>query len=379
MQPRPGAGTPVHGEAFPLRERRLFANARGLTCPHVHAPLQNWLRLLASRLALLLVTFLFAATALFLAVRAVPGDPVALRLKRPDPVRVAALRAELGLDDPWPVQWARYLGHFVSGKWGRSITTGREVADDVGEFLPATVELSLAALGFGVIFGAAMAVAAEVLRLEAARRLALALGTIGLTVPVFWVGLLALVVGSAWLGWFPSSGRLAIAVVPPPTITGLLTLDALLAGDFRAIGSALRHLALPALCLSLFQAAYVCSVLQARLQDPRLRTLLLSLRARGLGPARIWCRHVLQVVSAPVLAVIGTNFGMLLGGAVLTETVFSWPGVGRYLVNAVITRDVFVVENVLLLVVLLVVVVVFACDLLARMINPVAVRTEEEA
>ncbi len=110
----------------------------------------------------------------------------------------------------------------------------------------------------------------------------------------------------------------------------------------------------------------------------RLRALVLSLRARGLGPVRIWCRHVLKVVSAPVLAVIGTNFGSLLGGAVLTETVFSWPGLGRYLVEAVIARDVFVVENVLLLVVLLVVVVVFATDLLARLINPVAIRAEDE-
>jgi ABC-type dipeptide/oligopeptide/nickel transport system permease component len=107
--------------------------------------------------------------------------------------------------------------------------------------------------------------------------------------------------------------------------------------------------------------------------------LILSLRARGLGPARIWWRHVLKVVSAPLLAVIGSNFGTLLGGAVLTETVFSWPGIGRYLVGAVINRDIFVVENVLLLVVLLVIVVVFSTDLLARWINPVAVRAEEEA
>ena len=162
-------------------------------------------------------------------------------------------------------------------------------------------------------------------------------------------------------------------------ITGFLTVDALLAGDSAAFVSALRYLALPALCLSLFQAAYICSVLQARLQDARLKTLLISLRARGLPPVRIWWRHVLRVVSAPVLAVIGTNFGALLGGAILTETVFSWPGVGRYLVTAVINRDVFVVENVLLLVVLLVVGVVFATDLLARVINPVAVRGEDES
>jgi ABC-type dipeptide/oligopeptide/nickel transport system permease component len=359
--------------------RRLFGAGGGVACGALPTHLHDWLVRGGRKAALLLAIFVLAATALFLAVRAVPGDPVALRLKRPDPVRVAALRAQLGLDDPAPVQWVRYLGNFATGNWGRSITSNRVVLDDVAEYLPATIELSLAALGLGIVLGAAMAIGAEVFRFEMLRRLSFALGTIGLTVPVFWVGLLLLVIGSAWLGWFPSSGRLDVSIITPPAVTGFLTIDALLAGDGAAFFSALRHLALPALCLSLFQAAYVCSVLQGRLQDVRLKTLVISLRARGLRPVRIWFRHLLRVVSAPVLAVIGTHFGALLGGAVLTETVFSWPGVGRYLVTAVITRDVFVVENVLLLVVLLVVAVVFVTDLLARVINPVAVQEEDDA
>lgn len=328
--------------------------------------------------SLLLVIFLVGATALFFAVRAVPGDPVALREKRPDPARIAAVRAQLGLDDPMPVQWARYLGHFVTGAWGRSITSNRPVAQDVAEFLPATIELSVAALMLGIVFGGVMAIGSEVARWAVFRRVAYALGTIGLTVPVFWVGLLALMVGSAALGWFPSSGRLDVMIIPPPAVTGFMTIDAILAGNGRAFVSALHHLALPAICLSLFQAAYICTVLQARLQEVQLQILIVSLRARGLSPARIWWRHVAKVVSAPVLAVIGTNFGTLLGGAVLTETVFSWPGLGRYLVEAVRARDIFVVENVLLLVVLLVVGVVFLTDLAARLINPVALRAEEE-
>lgn len=336
----------------------------------------GFLRLVGRKVVLLLAIFLFAGTALFWAVRAVPGDPVALRLKNPDPVRVAAVRAQLGLDDPLPAQWWRYVSRFGAGEWGRSITSGRTVRDDVAEFFPATIELSLAALVLGVLFGATMAVGGEVFRVGALRRLAFALGTIGLTVPVFFVGFLALIVGSWWLGWFPSSGRFDVAMIAPPGFTGFLTVDSMLAGDGAAFVTACRHLTLPALCLSLFQAAYVCSVLQARLQDARLKTLVISLRARGLGPARIWGRHIFKVVSAPVLTVIGTNFGGLLGGAVLTETVFSWPGVGRYLVSAVIARDVFVVENVLLLVVLLVVAVVFATDVLARILNPVAAREE---
>ena len=224
----------------------------------------------------------------------------------------------------------------------------------------------------------ATAIGAEVFRAGWARAVSGLLGTLGLTVPVFWIGLLLLLGGSLALGWFPSGGRFDLAALPPPMRTGLLTLDALLAGDLAASGTALLHLALPAACLSLYPAAQVCAVLLARLQDPRLRTLITSLRARGLHPARIALRHIAPVVSAPVITAIGSNFGALLGGAVLTETVFSWPGIGRYLVDAVINRDLYVVQNVLLFVLMLVVVVVLAADFLARLANPAGLRHGED-
>ena len=140
--------------------------------------------------------------------------------------------------------------------------------------------------------------------------------------------------------------------------------------------AAMNHLVLPAFCLSLYPAAQVCSVLQARLQDPKVQVLRTALRARGFGPVRIWLRHLLKVGSAPVVTVVGTSFGTLLGGAILVETVFSWPGMGRYMVDAVLNRDIYVVQNVLLLVILLVVGVVFLTDFLAYLINPVAVKEE---
>jgi ABC-type dipeptide/oligopeptide/nickel transport system permease component len=320
-----------------------------------------------ARLAAILVA---AGTCVFFAVRAVPGDPVALRLKNPDPVLVAQERARLGLDRPLLAQWWLHQRSFVSGDWGRSLTTGRPVREDFAEFFPATLELALAGLALGVLVGVFTAIGAEVLHGAWARRFSALLGTLGLTVPVFWIGLLLLLGGSLLLGWFPSGGRYDLAALPPPTRTGLLTVDALLAGDLAACGTALRHLALPALCLSLYPAAQVCAVLLARLQDPKLRTLITSLRARGLHPARIALRHIAPVVSAPVITAIGSNFGALLGGAVLTETVFSWPGLGRYLVDAVINRDLYAVQNVLLFVLMLVVVVVLVTDLLARLVNP---------
>ncbi|MGH8021704.1 MAG: ABC transporter permease [Opitutaceae bacterium] len=342
------------------------------------AHILDFLRQTGRKLMLVLAIFLIASTALFFAIRAVPGDPIALRLKNPDPARVAEERARLGLDQPVHVQWLRYVSSFVSGDWGRSLTSGRLVRVDVGQFFPATLELGLSGLLIGIVVGVLTAVFAEVFRVGALRRLSFLLGTLGLTVPIFWIGMLMLIAGSWWLGWFPSSGRIDLATIPPPARTGFGSIDALLAGDTQAFLSALNHLALPALCLSLYPAAQVCAVLQSRLQDQRLKTLQISLRARGLAPGRIWSRHLLKVVSAPVVTAVGSSFGALLGGAVLTETVFSWPGIGRYLVGAVLDRDLYVVQNVLLLVVLLVVAVVFTADFLARVINPAAGRADME-
>lgn len=327
---------------------------------------------LARKMALAGVIFALAGLAVFLAVRAVPGDPVGLRLKTPDPVRVAQERARLGLDRPVVVQWWMYQRGFLSGEWGTSFTTGRAVRDDFVEFFPATMELAVAALGLGLALGVATAVGAEAFLVGWLRRFSQLLGALGLTVPVFWIGLLALMVGSLLLGWFPSGGRFDLSLVPPPVRTGWMTVDAMLAGDPGALVDALRHLALPSLCLCLYPAAQISSVLRARLRDPKLVTLITSLRARGLGSFRIWLGHVARVTSAPVITAMGSNFGALLGGAVLTEMAFSWPGIGRYLVDAVINRDLYVVQNVLLFVLLLVIAVVFAADVLARLVNPTA-------
>lgn len=337
----------------------------------------RFLGLVGRKLGLFVVIYLIASLALFLAIRAIPGDPIALRLKNPDPVRVAQERERLGLDEPVVTQYVIYGKRFWTGDWGRSLLSGRPVREDVARFFPATLELSFCGLALGILVGVITAVFAEVFNLGILRRISFFLGTVGLTLPIFWIGLLALIVGSLWLGWFPGGGRFDFSLIKPADVTGFLTIDSLLEGDLTKFAAAVNYLALPAFCLSFYPAAQVCSVLRARLQDPKLNTLVAALRARGIGPVRIWVHHVLKVVSAPVITVIGTNFGALLGGAVLTETVFSWPGIGRYLVTAVLDRDLYVVQNVLLLVILLVVTVVFFTDFLAVLINPVATRDSE--
>ena len=322
--------------------------------------------------------FLLGSLLVFAAVQAMPGDPVSLRFKNPDPARVAEIRAELGLDDPWVVQYVRFVGDFLTGDWGESIRSGRPVGGEVAKFLPATIELGGLALLLGSLAGVALVLVSEALGWRGLRRLTAGLGALGLTVPIYWIGLVLAVGFALQLGWLPVSGRFDFTRMAPEG-TGFLLLDSLLAGDVSSFWIVVRYLVLPVVTLALYPAALVAGTLAARLEDARIEQLLVALRARGLGPWRIWGWHILRLVGAPLVTVIGTNFGALLGGAVLTETVFSWPGMGRFLVHGVLTQDVFIIQHGLLLVVLLAALVVALADVLARWLSPVAGRGNGQA
>ncbi|WP_309007358.1 ABC transporter permease [Pelagicoccus sp. SDUM812005] len=318
-----------------------------------------------------LALYFFASLAIFAAIDAIPGDPVALRFgKMVDAERVALERERLGLDRTFVERFLLSQKRFVSGDWGKSLSSARATTEDFRAFMPATLELSLCAMAIGVLVGLSVALTGALGTHPWVARLANAIGAIGLVVPIFWIGILLLVVGSLWLGWFPMGGRFDMAAIQPDRVTGFLFLDTLLAGDLTAFGVGVRYIALPALCLSVFPAASVASVTWARLQEPELQAFIVALRSRGFGTARILWKHLLRVSAGPTITVIGTSFGALLGGAFLTETVFSWPGIGRYLVTAILERDVFVAQNLLTFLVLLVVMVAFVSDLVVLRLDP---------
>ncbi|MBC2606459.1 ABC transporter permease [Pelagicoccus albus] len=326
--------------------------------------------ILLRRVPFFICLYLLASLAIFAAINAIPGDPIALRFgKTVDPERVAIERERLGLDLAWPERFLLSQKRFLSGDWGKSLSSGRSTTDDFALFMPATIELSIAAMAIGSGFGLLVALYASVGRPWLAR-VAEGIGSIGLVVPIFWVGILLLVVGSLWLDWFPMGGRFDMASLQPPRISGSLLLDSILDGDFRSFGLSLWHLILPALCLSVLPAASVASVTLGRLGEPELQAFIVALRSRGYSDARILWKHLLRVSAGPTITVIGTTFGMLLGGAFLTETVFSWPGIGRYLVNAILARDVFVAQNLLTFLVLVVIMVAFISDLIVLRLDP---------
>jgi len=325
-------------------------------------------RLVLAEFSRFVTIFLIASFGLFLALEAMPEDPVSLRVKNPDPARVEEIRDSLGLNDAWPVRYVRGVGDFLTLDWGDSLISGRSVREEIGRFLPATLELAV----LGILFGVGMSVGLVLLAhatgwtwlLQPVR----GLSAMGLTVPIFWIGLLFILLFGVLLDILPVGGRFDFAYVPPEG-SGFLLFDSLIAGDFKAFWIALQHLAMPVITLGLYPAAVVAGTLEARLGENSLERLITALRSRGISTFRIWAVHVLRIVSAPVVTVVGTQAGALLGGAVLTETVYSWPGMGRFLVDAVLNRDLFAIQHGLLLVVVLALLIVTASDLLARLLD----------
>lgn len=315
------------------------------------------------------VIFLTATLGVFFAIEAMPEDPVSLRVKNPDPQRVTEIRQSLGLEDPLAVRYLRSVRDFVTLDWGESLISGRPVRAEVARCLPATLELAGLGLFLGTGLGMAMVLFAHASGWRWMQQPLRAVAALGLTVPLFWIGILLILLFAVRLGWLPVGGRFDFAH-PAPSGSGFLLFDSLRAGDPGALAIALRHLLLPVFTLALYPLAMVAATLEARLQEPSVQRMVLALQARGYGPLRIWGKHVLSVLSAPLITVIGTQAGALAGGAVLTETVYSWPGMGRLIVDGVLSRDVFIIQNGLLLVIALTVLATSLADWLAGLLHP---------
>ena len=335
-----------------------------------------YLRFLFFELRRFLLIFLIASLGIFLAIESMPEDPVSLRVKNPDPERIEEIRETLGLNDPLPLRYISGIWDFVSLDWGESLISGRAVTEEIRRFLPATLELAVLGVSFGVIFGVSIVLLAHGTGWNWLLQPVRGLGALGLTVPIFWIGLLLILLFSVQLGYTPVGGRFDFAYASPKG-TGFFLLDSILAGNAEALGITIKHLILPVVTLGLYPAAVVSGTLEARLGESYLQRLVTALRARGFSPWRIWGKHVLRLVSGPVVTVIGTQAGALLGGAVLTETVYSWPGMGRFLVDGVLNRDIFVIQHGLLMVVLLALVVVTLSDFLATRLDHQLKRKEE--
>ncbi len=307
----------------------------------------------------------------FFIAHVVPADPVLVALgehARED--QIQAYRRAYGLDRPVAVQYVVYMGRLLQGDLGVSIRTRRPVAEDLREFLPATVELGTVAWVVALLLGLPAGILSAIYKDRLFDHLSRIAALIGASMPVFWLGLLLL--GSLYfrLRWFPGPGRLDITISPPTARTGLLLIDTLLAGDGTAFGNALRHLMLPGLTLGLFSTAVVARMTRSAMLEVLYQDYVRTARAKGLPGRRVILWHALRNAMIPTLTIIGIAFGNLLSGAVLTETIFAWPGLGRYATTSAVSLDFPAVVGVTLVAAVIYTLVNLLVDLLYARLDP---------
>ena len=303
------------------------------------------LTFLLKRLALLVPTFIGITLVAFFLIRWVPGDPIEVMVgeRRLDPEAHARLVHQLGLDRPLWVQYGSYLRQTLSGDLGNSIVSREPVSAEFAALFPATVELALCALLLALLVGLALGAVAALKRGSLVDQGVMGLATVGYSMPIFWWGLMLIMLFSVDLGWTPVSGRIAIEY-DIATRTGFMLVDSWVSGEAGAFASALRHLVLPALVLGTVPMAVIARMTRSSLLEVLREDYMRTARAKGLSPLRVVVVHGLRNALIPVITVVGLQTGALLGGAVLTETIFSWPGIGKWLIDSIARRDYPVVQ-----------------------------------
>lgn len=335
------------------------------------------IRFALRRLVSVVPTVLGITLLAFALARLLPGDPVEVMLgeRIADRQTYEQQLARLGLDQPLPLQYLHYLGRLVQGDLGLSMVNRQPVIDEFLKLFPATIELAVCALAVSVIGGIVLGTIAAVRRGSWIDQGLMGLSIAGHSMPIYWWGLLVIMVFSVWMRdafpalALPVSGRLDIAFDVPP-VTGFMLIDTLLSDQPGAFRSALRHLVLPSLVLGTYALAMVARMTRSSLLETLGQDFVRAARARALPAWRVVGLHAMRSALIPVVTVIGLQVGGLLGGAVLTETIFSWPGVGRWLVDAIYRRDYTALQGGLLLIALVVIAVNLLVDLLYGAIDP---------
>src|SRR5215470_19075078 len=329
------------------------------------------IRFVLTRLSLVIPTFLGITLLAFILIRLVPGDPIeTLAGERGlDPARHEALRKEYGFDKPVLAQYGIYIAHVLQGDLGRSLITHEPVLSEFRSLFPATLELAICAVIFALAIGLPAGMLAAVRRNSIFDHGVMAISLTGYSMPIFWWGLLLIILFSVQLDLTPVSGRISAMYFVEP-VTGFLLIDALLSDQDGAFLSAVSHLILPTVVLGTVPLAVTARMTRSAMLEVLGEDYIRTARAKGLPRWRVIAVHALRNALIPVITVIGLQVGLLLSGAILTETIFSWPGVGNWLVHGVQSRDYPVVQGGILLVATIVISVNLIVDLTYGVVNP---------
>ena len=329
------------------------------------------LRFLISRLTLLIPTFLGVTIISFCFIRLIPGDPIEVMAgeRGVDPARHAEMMARYGFDKPLWEQYLIYLRGILQGDLGDSIVTKKPVLTEFFTLFPATVELSVCAIILALMIGLPAGILAGVKRGSALDHGVMAVSLTGFSMPIFWWGPLLIILFSGTLGWTPVSGRISLLFFFDD-VTGFMLIDSLISGQEGAFASALHHLVLPTIVLGTIPMAVIARQTRSAMLEVLSEDYVRTARAKGLPPLRVIGLHALRNALIPVVTVIGLQIGVLLAGAILTETIFSWPGIGKWMVDSIFRRDYPSVQGGLLLIAAIVMIVNLLVDLLYGLINP---------
>jgi peptide/nickel transport system permease protein len=292
------------------------------------------------KIAVLIGTMLGLAALTFVITNVAPGDPARL-VAGPDATNdmVETIRREYGLDRPLTDQFVIYMGDLLTGDLGRSIVSTRSVAEELGRYVPATLELVFVAMALGILIGVPFGMLSAVYKDRAVDQVTRIFSISGVALPAFWFGILLQLFFAVHLELLPVSGRLSLTAPPPEAVTHFLLIDTLLAGDFETFREAFAHIILPAVVLSFPCLASILRVNRAEMIEVLQSDYIVAARAHGIAPRRIVMLYALKNALLPTIAIIGLRFGWMLGSTVLVETVFDWPGIGLYAVSSALASD----------------------------------------
>ncbi|GGJ61013.1 peptide/nickel transport system permease protein [Anoxybacillus voinovskiensis] len=322
------------------------------------------------RVLMVIPVLLGMSLVVFFMIRAIPGNPAQVILgQKATKEAVAALTHKLGLDQPWYVQYVKYVGGLLQGDLGESIRTGSAVADEIWPYLAATLELSLAAMLIAIVVGVNAGIISAWFQNSWFDYAAMVLALVGVSMPIFWLGLMEQWVFAIHLDLLPTSGREDIRN-PIEPITHLYLVDTLLQGNTDQFVQVLQHLILPSVALATIPMAIIARITRSSMLEVMKSDYIRTARAKGLSMFWVVYKHSLKNAIIPVLTVIGLQTGLLLGGAILTETIFSWPGIGRYIYDAIGYRDYPVIQSGILIVATIFIFINLIVDLLYAAVDP---------
>jgi peptide/nickel transport system permease protein len=327
---------------------------------------------IGKRLLLLIPTLIGISILIFLVARVIPGDPARLVLgESATPQSLEAVRREMGLDKPVWIQYLIYLEGILHGNLGKSVRTNRPVLRDLLDYFPATLELTLVAIFLNILIAVPLGIQSALKRNSLYDHLSRFFALSGVSIPIFWFGLILIYIFFFLLKWAPApTGRLGILTSPPEPITGLYILDSLLTGNRETLMDSLKHIILPAFCLSTWPMAIMLRMTRSGMLDVLGQDYIRTARAKGLPRRAIIYRHALKNALIPLITVLGLNFGVLLNGAVLTETIFSWPGMGLYVVESITWLDYGPIQGLALFATVIYAAINITVDILYVIVDP---------